>query len=603
MVKKFSPLLLIAFVLLTTVLSAPFSIAAPNQTADTLSSDALSSDSVLHLIPEKTLGIIYCPNPLELDKKINALFTNLSPQSGSPEILAQMLASVLGANFESLADFETNGLDLNQDFAIFFTSLKPLRLAVAIHLADTQTMQQVIETETGESALTEYKGVTYWRTNGDGKNFTILEDTLIFSQHREVCESVIDTHNGTMQAITANLNFETFLTDILNSTDQLGVCFDIEGITAAFNGTIEEEWKSMIDTLSDNDQLSLLMEPSLKNISGEQIAFVAQLQSVNAKLQVEGTDVQITPSINFKKDSEFVNVVQEVSDALTHLGELPNRATLNAAFQGSPKLLTEISTSWLDFTPQDIRDKQEKGDQLFDQVKAFYESLADRWSISTSFGDGILPNHLFIYELKDEQQAKTYMDEVFLERLNFKTAYAGPSTMHNGVEIKSYIFPNLKQAFEETELRRTLDQTLGIDMIPPEWHWYYAFNDGQLLFATGTNPQLIQTTLDRKTGNSEKFSNHPSYQGLIGKLGADNNILLAVSPMTAIKSMLPSIEQMEPESVMLIQMYSGMLMNLPESYSIGFSAKARESRIDGKLLLILGDFKPLIQAFGMMVGM
>ena len=598
MLKKFSPLLLIAFVLLTTVLFALFSIAAPNQTAD-----ALPSDSVLHLIPEKTLGIIYCPNPLELDNKINTLFADLSPQSGSPEILAQMLANALGANFESLADFETIGLDLNRDFAIFFTHLKPLQLSAAIHLTDTETIKQVIETETGGSAPIAYKDVTYWRANGDGNSFTILEDTLIISQHREACESVIDTHNGTMQAITANLNFETFLADILGGTDQLGVCFDIESITASFNGAIEEEWKSIIDTLLDNDQLSLLMEPSLKNISGEQIAFVAQLQSVNAKLQIEGTDVQITPSINFKKDSEFVNVVQEVSDELTHLGELPNRATLNAAFQGSSKLLTEISTSWLDFTPQDIRDKQEKGDQLLDQVKAFYESLADRWSISTSFGDGVLPNHLFIYELKDEQQAKTYIDEVFLEKLNFKTAYVGPSTIHNGVEIKSYIFPNLKKAFEETELQRTLEQTLDLDIIPPEWHWYYAFTDGQLLFTTGTNPQLIQTALDRRTGDSEKFSEHPSYQGLIEKLGTDNNILLAVSPMTAIKSMLPLIEQMEPESVMLIQMYSGMLMNLPESYSIGFSAKAQDRRIDGKLLLTLGDFKPLIQAFGMMLGM
>ncbi|RKU13689.1 hypothetical protein C6503_15590, partial [Candidatus Poribacteria bacterium] len=561
MAKKFFPLPLIVCLLLTMFLCVRLSMANRNQTVDTPSSVAVSSDSVLRFIPEKTLGLVYSPNLLELDNKINILVAELSPQTKSPKIFAQILANTLDADFESLADFEAIGLDVNRDFAIFFTSLKPMRLSVAARLTDTETIKQVIEAETGESALTEYKDVAYWSANGDGNSFTILEDMLIISQHREVCESVIDTHNGTMPAITANLNFETFLVDILEGTDQLGVCFDIEGITASFNGAIEEEWKSMIDTLSDNDQLSLLIEPSLKNISGEQLAFVAQLQSVNAKLQVKGTDVQITPSIDFKKDSGFVNVLQEVSADLTHLGELPNRATLNAAFQGSSKLLTEISTSWLDFTPQDIRNKQEKGDQLLEQVKEFYESLADRWSISTSFGDGVLPNHLFIYELKDEQRAKTYIDEMFLEKLNFKTAYVGPSTIHNGVEIKSYIFPNLKAAFEETQL-----ETLDLDVIPPEWHWYYAFTDGHLFFATGTNPQLIQTALDRRTGNSEKFSNHPSYQGLIGKLGANNNILLAVSPIIALKSMLPVIEQMEPESVMLIQMYSGMLMNLPESY-------------------------------------
>ena len=602
MLKKFFALPLIVFVLLTMFLCAQFGIADPNQTTDTPSPVAVSSDSVLRFIPEKTLGLVYCPNLLELDDRINTLVAELSPQLGISKILPQILANTFDADFESLADFEAIGLDLNQDFAIFFTSLKPMHLAVAIHLTDTQTMQQVIETETGESALTEYKGVTYWNTNGDGKNFAILDDMLIISQHREVSESVIDTHNGTMQAITENLNFETFLADILEGTDQLGVCFDIEGITASLDSSLEEVWKSMIDTLSDHDPLSLLTEPSLKNISEEQMAFIAQLQSVNAKLQVEGTDVQITPSIDFKKDSELVNLVQEASDELTHFGDLPGRAALNAAFQGSSMLLTEISTSWLDFTPQGIRDKQEKGDQLLEQVKAFYEPLADRWSISTSFGDGFLPNHLFIYELKDEQQAKTYMDELFLEKLNFKTAYAGPPTMHNGVEIKSYIFPNLKAAFEETELN-TLDQTLGIDMSPSEWHWYYAFADGQLLFATGTNPQLIQTALDRRTGNGEKFSEHPSYQGLIGKLGADNNILLAVSPIIAFKSILPVIEQTELGGSMIIPMYANMFMNLPENYSIGFSAKARESGIDAKLRLTLGDFKPFIQTLGMMIGM
>ncbi len=600
MIKKFSPLLLIAFVLLTTV--AHLSIAKPNQTTDTPSPVAVSNDSVLRFIPKKTLGLIYCPNLLELDNKISTLVAALSSQAGTSKILAQILANTLDADFESLADFEAIGLDLDQDFAIFFTNMKPLRLDVAVHLTDTQAMQQMIETEVGENTETEYKGVTYWNANGDGKNFTILDDTLIISQQRETCENVIDTHNGTLQAITENPNFETFLADILESPDQLSVCFDIEGITASLKGPIEEEWQSMIDNLRDNDQLSVVIGASLKNILGEQMAFVAQLQSINAKLQIEGTDIQITPSMEFKKDSEFGNVLQEVSDELTHLGDLPDRAALNAAFQGSSKLLAEISTSWLDFTPQDLRRKQEKGERLLEQVKAFYESLADRWSISTNYGDGTLPNHLFIYELKDEQRAKTDIDEMFLEKLNFKDAYAGPSTIHNGVEIKSYIFPNLKEAFQKTALR-TFDEILGIDMIPAEWHWYYAFTDGQLLFSTGTNPQLLQTALDRKTGNREKFSNHPSYQGLIEKLGTDNNILLAVSPTIAFKSMLPVMEQTELGSSMIIPTSADMFTNLPENYSIGFSAKARESGIDAKLLLTLGDFKSLIQTFGRILGM
>ena len=594
--KKFSPLsFIIVLAFLTVPLFVCFRNAASAQAVETPSS-TVSSDSVLHLIPEKTLGIIYCPNAIELDNKINTLFTDLSPQSGSPEILARMLASALGANFESLADFEAIGLDLNRDFAIFFTRLKPLQLSAAIHLKDAETVKQVIETETGGSAPTAYKNATYWSENGDGNSFAILDDILVFSQQRAVCENVIDTRNGTIQAITENPNYQSFLPDMLEGTAQLGICFDIEGVIASLDGSLEEEWKSMIDNLPDNSPVSLAIAPSLKNISEEQIAFIKQLQSVNARLQMEGTDVQITPSLEFQKGSEFANAVEEVSDALTHLGELPNRASMNAAFQGSSKLQTEISTSWLDFTPKPIRDKQEKEDRLLEQVKDFYESLADRWSVSASFGDGTLANFLFIYELKDEQQAKTYMDEVFLEKLNYTDAYAGPSTMHNGVEIKSYIFPNPNEVFGVTS-------SDPFDEMPPEWHWYYAFSEGQLLFATGTTSQLIQASLDRRTGNSEKFSEHPSYQKLAGRLGTDNNVLLAISPITAFKSILPVVEQMDPDGAAIIQMFSGVFMNLPENYSIGFSAKAQDNSIDAKLLLTFGDLKPLFQAFGMMFGM
>ena len=191
-----------------------FGNAASDQAVETVSL-TVSSDSVLHLIPEKALGVIYCPNALELNNKINTLFTDLSPQSGSPEILAQMLASALGANFESLADFEAIGLDLNRDFAIFFTLLKPLQLSAAIHLKDTETIKQVIETETGGSAPTAYKNAVYWSENGDGNSFAILDDILVFSQQRADCEAVIDTRSGTdtlsQRTQTINLSSLIFL--------------------------------------------------------------------------------------------------------------------------------------------------------------------------------------------------------------------------------------------------------------------------------------------------------------------------------------------------------------------------------------------------------
>ena len=42
--------------------------------------------------------------------------------------------------------------------------------------------------------------------------------------------------------------------------------------------------------------------------------------------------------------------------------------------------------------------------------------------------------------------------------------------------------------------------------------------------------------LDRKVGNGERFSDHPSYQKLVENLGIDNNIFVAISPTIAAKN-------------------------------------------------------------------
>ena len=88
----------------------------------------VSDNSVLHLIPEKALGVVYCPSLLELDNRINKIVTELSPQIEVPDVSMQILKSIFGDAFESVADFEEIGLDVNQDFAIFLTSLQPLHL-------------------------------------------------------------------------------------------------------------------------------------------------------------------------------------------------------------------------------------------------------------------------------------------------------------------------------------------------------------------------------------------------------------------------------------------------------------------------------------------
>ena len=226
-------------------------------------------------------------------------------------------------------------------------------------------------------------------------------------------------------------------------------------------------------------------------------------------------------------------------------------------------------------------------------MKNFHESLVDRWSVSIHFEDALFPNYLFIYELKDEQAARAYMDEAFSEHLHEGGVYAGKSMMHNRVEIKSYIFPDLTEGLPE----EFPEELAGL--MPTEWHWYYAFTEGQLLFATGTGPESIQMALERRIESEEKFSDHPSYQELVDILGIDSNIFVALSPAISAKSIAPLVGNVDqPNAVM--QIVAGLFMNLPDNYSIGLSAKARTGGIGAKLFLKLGDFKQLTQMLVMM---
>lgn len=607
MIKRFFLLSLTTLVFLTMLLSVGFkveAIAQSEQIAADVSSKKVTipDDSVLHLIPQDTLGLIYCPSLSELNHRINMMVADLMPQAGATDLLAKILAGAFGAGFESLAELEEIGLDLNKDFAIFFSSLKPMQVSATVHLTDPEAIKQVIADEAEGSAPTEYKGITYWSSTEGGGNFAILGNILIFSQQSEVCKKVIDTRNGTIQAITHNPDDGMFRTDILNGIDQLGVYFDFETTTAAtFADALEEGLESFISNLTgENDTLPEEASLSLTNTFNSWSELIQQLQYVSVTLQVQGTDVQLKPFLKFKNDSEFLEEIKKVSDKLSNIEVLPNQSAVNAAFQGVPKLLVEISTFWFVNLQKDVPAQQKQSDPLFQEVKAFYESLADRWSFSVNFENFILPNYLFIYELNDEQSAKSYMDGEFLKKLNYKDAHAGKSMMHNGVEIKSYIFPNFNQEAKSSEI---IELIPGFsELIPSEWHWYYAFTDGQLFWSTGTSVESIKMALDRKAGMGDKFSDNPSFQKLVESLGTENNVFLAISPIIGIKNFFPLLGKLDPNNAASMQMASVMFANLPDNYSIGLSAKVQDNGIDSNILLAIGDFKTLIQMFGMMFG-
>lgn len=648
--KNYLPLSIIAFLLLTTFMfigcsakeTAPPDAAeipltqAPEETDESISTEAemierpdspeqethretkpeetmptveLPSESVLHLIPGAAVGVIYCPSLTELDNRINMLASDLLPMVEPPEVLAGILADAFGAGFESLAELEQIGLDLNQDFAIFMTSLEPPDLSATVHLTNPDAMKQVIDAESEGTAPIEYNGVTYWNAAGGGGSFAIIDNVLVFTRTPEICESVIDTYNKTNPSITTQPNYNSFLADVSEGTAQLAIHFDLESVIPGVTASLNEELGSTMDNL-ESDPSVMQAIPFVNFMFEAAIDVMNQLKSLSTTLEVEGTDVQINQFLKFKTDSKIQNTLKEMdSHELALLNALPKQAFVNGGFQGNREFLVEMSIFWLRMFDGNTPEQSELIKTIIAQTEDFYGALADEWAFTVNYKDSLLPDYLIIYGLKDEQRVKTYMEETFLEQIQntmklmqdtvgdmpqlsmYDGAHLGTPIMHNGVEIKTFVFPNFGSILEDMPAPTA-------SMLPQEWKWSYAFHENQLFLAIG-GPELIKTTLDRQTG--ETLAENLSYQKLTGTLGTDNNLLLVVSPMTAAKRFLSILAAADPDAAGPIQMLSGMLMNMPETYSLGFSAKAEENGVHTKTLLVVGDFKQLVQMMAMMM--
>lgn len=602
MFYRFTRLTFITLVTLTLSLTLGLSIPSIAQSEQPISDVVtkkvtVPDGSVLNLIPQDIIGLIYCPSLNELDNSINMLIEELMPQSGQTNLLAQILASSFGAGFERLDELKEIGLDIERDFAVFFLNVQPMPVSAAIHLTDPDAMMQVIETEAADSEPIVYEGVTFWNTPDGSGNFLILEDILIFSQEAEICKKVIDTQNGKAASIVQNADNDMIPAEILNGTDQLGLYISFDAIESQLGGPIEEVLSGFTEDLNfQDDQITAELAPTIKRVINSTIGFLEQANYISVSLQVKDTDIRLNPYMKLKNESEILKNLNETSNELSNIGELPNVSMMNSAFQGVPKILLAFSTFWFDILPKDPPGQQKELNPLFQEVKNHYESIADRWNMSVDFKDHLVPNYLFIYELKDEETTNSFMNNEFLQKLhNHYNAYAGEAKMHNGIEIRSYIFPDFEMPNRE-------DLPIGSDLFPSEWHWHYAFTDGHLYLTTGVGAESIKAALDSRMGEGGKFANNPSYQRLIDGLGTDNNIFFAISPIIAIKNFMPILGKVDPNSAASLQMFTGLFMNLPDNYSIGFSAKTQNSGIDAKLILTLGDFRQLVAMFGMFFG-
>ena len=597
-----SRLTAVTLILLTSIMVLSYSgkeiIAAPD----------VAPDSVLNVIPQDTVGVIYIPSLLGLNDEINALLAEMIPANPPQELPAKILADTFGAGFETLEELEELGLDMRRNFAVFLSDVNPLMYSAAVHIKDAESVKQLIEMEAEGSSSVTHNGVTYYTTGEEGA-FVLMDDVMVYSGSAAVCEKVIDTQKKTMPSIVNTTDFQSLELDTTSGANDLIAYFAMEAIVDALRPTLTEKaegLKAEMGASAEADpELSVGLGQAEGLIDGG-IWLLDQSKILSLTVQLNGSDLQISPFLKFKQDSEIQTYIHQMPRELTHLKHLPQNAFLNGEMQFQKEMFIELTKTMMQlFIPSDsgadTAKIEEATEALTEATKDFYAGLGDEIALSLNFSASLMPDLLYIYDVANENQVKAYMEKGFAEYLGasmglmqamgatqdfvgmYSDASAGPPEIYNGVEIKSYILPNINTLFAE------LPPELEV-VTPEQWNIYYAINGGKMLYTMAGNAQPVKNALDRMAGMGVGFDQGAGYAKLTGALTLKNNMFFALSPITAVKSLVQIFAQVHP-GVGMAQMF---LADIPETYSIGIASQNRDNGVAGELFISIGDFKDII---------
>lgn len=568
----------------------------------------VDSDSVLNVIPQDTVGVIYIPSLLGLNDEINGLLAEMIPTDPPQELVAKVLADTFGAGFETLEELEELGLDMRRNFAVFLSGVDPLLYSAAVHVKDAESVKQLIEMEAEGSSAVTHNGVTYHTTGEEGA-FVLMDDVMVYSASAKVCEKVIDTRKKAMPSIDDNADFQSLELDTTSGANDLIAYFAMDAIAEALRPTLTEkaeELKADMETSAETEpELRVGLGQAQSAIDGG-MWLLDQSKTLSLTVQLNGSDLQISPFLKFKSDSEIQTYISQMPRELTHLKYLPQTAFINGEMQFQKEMFIGLTQTMMQlFIPSgsgtDTAKMEEATEALTKAAEDFYAGLGDEMALSLNFGQSLMPDFLYIYDVTDEEQVNTYMEKNFIEYLGasmglmqamgatqemasmYSDVSAGPPEIYNGVEIKSYILPNINALFGELPA--------GMEVVAPEqWNVYYAVNGGKMLYAMAGNAQPIKNALDRMVGMGVGFDQGAGYAKLAGALTLKNNMFFALSPITAVKSLVQIFAQTDP-NIGMIQMF---LANIPETYSIGIASQNRDNGVAGELFISLGDFKEII---------
>ena len=591
------------------IISSPVS-AIPDSSIDVASDSAadVALDSVLNVIPHDTVGVIYIPSLLGLNDEINALMAEIIPSDPPQELPAKMLADAFGAGFETLSELEELGLDMRRNFAVFLSSVNPPMPSAAVHVKDPESVKQLIEMEAEGSSAVTHNGVTYHTTGEEGA-FVLMGDVMVYSGSAAVCEKVIDTQKKMMPSIAANADFQALKLDTTSGVNDLIAYFAMDVIVDGLRPMLAERAEAlkmeMAASAETDPELGVGLGQAEGVIDGG-IWLLDQSKTLSLTVKLNGSDLQLSPFLKFKPDSEIQAYIRHMPRELTHLKYLPQKAFLNGEMQFQKKMFIELTQTMMQlFVPSNSSNADtakivKASEAMTKATTNFYAGLGDELALSFNFSESIMPDILYIYDITDEKQVKSYMEKDFVSYMRtsmelieamgaeqeFASMYgdvsAGPPEIYKGVEIKNYVLPNIAALFTE------LPELAGV--APEQWNIYYAISGGKMLYAMAGNAQPIKNVLDRMAGIGPGFDQEKGYAKLTEALTLENNMFFAISPITAVNNLVQIFAQLSPE----VGMFQMLLANIPETYSIGIASQNRDEGIAGELFISIGDFREVI---------
>ena len=133
-------------------------------------------DTSLGVVPHDAIGLIYAQSLKDLNQEISDLMSKMNPATtADQDVVAGVLSDIFEGGFESLADLEGYGFDLEQDFVLYVHQIpsvtEPLFSAI-VRVANQDTVLQMIKAESGEVQSIDYNGVNYIK---------IVEESACFS--------------------------------------------------------------------------------------------------------------------------------------------------------------------------------------------------------------------------------------------------------------------------------------------------------------------------------------------------------------------------------------------------------------------------------------